>query len=166
MKICVVIPVLHSEELVAKAVDEYTRAAAPGTELTFVALDRGTYTIESEFDVVLNQPATLRAVQKAGAAGAQAVILACSGDPAGAAAKSACTGTSMSRRERSASVKPWSSTRAASTATGCYVACFSPWMRSAGSGHGSSSRDEMAAACRADRWRSRARRAIRDGCGK
>jgi allantoin racemase len=87
VKICVVIPVLHSDELVAKAVDEYTRAAAPGTELTFAALDRGTYTIESEFDVVLNQPATLRAVQKAGAAGAQAVILACFGDPAGAAAK-------------------------------------------------------------------------------
>jgi len=87
MKICIVIPVLHSEELVAKAVDEYTRAAAPGTELTFAALGLGTYTIESEFDVVLNQPATLRAVQKAEAAGSQSVILACFGDPAGAAAK-------------------------------------------------------------------------------
>lgn len=87
MKICVVIPVLHSEALIAKAVGEYTRAAAPGTELTFAALDLGTYTIESEFDVVLNQPATLRAVLKAEAGGSQAVILACFGDPAGAAAK-------------------------------------------------------------------------------
>lgn len=87
MKICVVIPVLHSEDLVAKAVDEYTRAAAPGIELTFTALDVGTYTIESEFDIVLNQPATLRAVQNAEAAGNQAAILACFGDPAGAAAK-------------------------------------------------------------------------------
>jgi allantoin racemase len=87
VKICVVIPVLHSEELVAKAVGEYTRAAAPGTELTFTALDVGTYTIESEFDIVLNQPAALRAVQKAEAGGSQAVILACFGDPAGAAAK-------------------------------------------------------------------------------
>jgi allantoin racemase len=89
VKICVVIPVLYSDELISKARDEYARAAAPGTELMFTALDVGTYTIESEYDVVLNQPATLRAVQKAEAAGSQAAILACFGDPAGAAAKEA-----------------------------------------------------------------------------
>lgn len=87
MKICVVIPVLHSDDLVTKATDEYTRAATPGTELSFTALDTGTYTIESEFDLVLSQPATLRAVQRAEASGSAAAILACFGDPAGAAAK-------------------------------------------------------------------------------
>jgi allantoin racemase len=83
----VVIPVLYSEALVEKARHEYDRAAGPAVEMSYVCIEHGTTTIESEFDVALVQPDTIRLCMQAEADGVGAVVIACFGDPGGAGAK-------------------------------------------------------------------------------
>ena len=87
MHIRVVVPVLHSDELVEKAREEYTNAARADTELSFVSISKGTQTIESQFDMALAQPETIRAIVEAESAGIDGCIVACFGDPGAAGAK-------------------------------------------------------------------------------
>ena len=87
MKIRVVAPVLDSKELVEKARAEYQAAASAGVHISVVCLPNGTRSIESELDVALAQPETIRRVREAAAEGAQACIIACFSDPGGAGAK-------------------------------------------------------------------------------
>lgn len=89
MHVRIVIPVLPSDALVDKCRHEYERAAAPGVELSFVCLAHGTSTIESEYDLALAQPDTIRRCVEAEADGADAAIIACFGDPGGLGAKEA-----------------------------------------------------------------------------
>jgi len=89
MKVRVVVPVLHSETLVAKALDEYRRARGPDTDLSLVTLPQGTETIESEYDLALAQPETIRMVVEAEQLGMDGCIIACFGDPGSAGAKEA-----------------------------------------------------------------------------
>lgn len=89
MKVAVVVPVLTSPDLVDKCSLEYRNACAPDTELDFLPLDFGTETIESWYDMALAQPDTIRKAQQAEAAGADAVVIACFGDPGGNGAKEA-----------------------------------------------------------------------------
>ncbi len=89
MHVRIVIPVLPSDALVEKCRHEYERAAAPGVELSFVCLAHGTSTIESEYDLALAQPDTIRRCCEAEADGADAAIIACFGDPGGLGAKEA-----------------------------------------------------------------------------
>jgi len=87
MHIRVVVPVLYSDELVEKAREEYTKAARPDTELSFVSILNGTQTIESQFDMALAQPETIRAIVEAESDDIDACIVACFGDPGAAGAK-------------------------------------------------------------------------------
>ena len=87
IRIRVVIPVLYSDELVEKARHEYDNAAGPAVEMSYTCIERGTSTIESEFDVALVQPDTIRRCMEAEREGADAVVIACFGDPGGAGAK-------------------------------------------------------------------------------
>lgn len=87
MKIRIVIPVLDSEELVGKARDEYQRSCGPDVDLSFVAIQKGTVTIESQYDRALAQPETIRMVVDAEREGIEACIIACFGDPGGSGAK-------------------------------------------------------------------------------
>ena len=83
----VVIPVLHSDELVDKCRHEYDHAAGPGVSMSYVCLEQGTATIESKADLALAQPDTIRRCLEAEADGCDAVVIACFGDPGGAGAK-------------------------------------------------------------------------------
>ena len=87
MHIRVVVPVLYAEELEGKAREEYTKAARADTELSFVSISNGTQTIESQFDMALAQPETIRAIVEAESGGIDACIVACFGDPGAAGAK-------------------------------------------------------------------------------
>ena len=87
VRIRVVIPVLFSESLVEKARLEYDRAAGTGVAMSYACLANGTSTIESEFDLALAQPETIRECVRAEADGCDAVVIACFGDPGGAGAK-------------------------------------------------------------------------------
>lgn len=85
----VVIPVLYSETLVDKARYEYDRAAGRGVRTSYTCLTNGTATIESEFDLALAQPETMRECMRAESDGCDAVVIACFGDPGAAGAKEA-----------------------------------------------------------------------------
>lgn len=87
MKVRVVVPVLHSDELVGKARQEYQESASPGTELSVVCLANGTNSIESEYDMALAQPDVIRLVREAEKDGIDACTIACFGDPGAAGAK-------------------------------------------------------------------------------
>src|SRR5215207_6635009 len=87
MKIRVIVPVLHSEELVGKAREEYQACASPGTDLSVVCLSNGTRSIESDFDMALAQPEVIRLAREAEADGVDACTIACFGDPGAAGAK-------------------------------------------------------------------------------
>lgn len=87
MRVRVVVPVLHSEELVGKAREEYQAWASPGVELSVVCVANGTRSIESEFDMALAQPDVIRLVREAERDGVNACTIACFGDPGAAGAK-------------------------------------------------------------------------------
>ena len=89
MKVTVIIPVLSSPELVGKCKLEYARAAAPDTIVDFRPLEIGTETIESWYDMALSQPDTIRMALRAEQDGADAVVIACFGDPGGDGSKEA-----------------------------------------------------------------------------
>jgi allantoin racemase len=87
VQVRVVIPVLYSEELVEKAKHEYDNAAGPQVEMSYACIETGTRTIESQFDLALAQPDTIRLCIEAEREGMDAAILACFGDPGGPGAK-------------------------------------------------------------------------------
>src|SRR5437867_4429399 len=87
MKIRVIVPVLHSDELVGKARKEYQACASPDVELSVVCLSNGTRSIESEFDMALAQPDVIRLARQAETDGVHACTIACFGDPGAAGAK-------------------------------------------------------------------------------
>jgi allantoin racemase len=89
MRIRVIVPVLHSEELVGKAQEEYQAWASPGVELSVVCVANGTRSIESEYDMALAQPDVIRLAREAERDGVHACTIACFGDPGGAGAKEA-----------------------------------------------------------------------------
>jgi allantoin racemase len=89
VNIRVVIPVLHSDELVEKCRHEYDSAAGPGVAMSYVSLASGTSTIESKLDLALAQPDTIRCCIEAEREGADAVVIACFGDPGADGAKEA-----------------------------------------------------------------------------
>ncbi len=87
MRIRIIVPVLHSEELVGKAREEYQACASPGVELSVVCLAKGTRSIESEFDMALAQPDVIRLAREAEKDGVAACTIACFGDPGAAGAR-------------------------------------------------------------------------------
>jgi allantoin racemase len=89
IQIRVVIPVLFSESLVEKARHEYDQAASPDVSMSYACIQKGTHTIESEFDLALAQPETIRECMRASDDGCDAAVIACFGDPGGAGAKEA-----------------------------------------------------------------------------
>ena len=91
VQIRVVIPVLFSESLADKARYEYDHAAGPGVAMSYACLTNGTATIESEFDLALAQPETIRECMRAESEGCDAVVIACFGDPGAAGAKEVLT---------------------------------------------------------------------------
>ena len=91
MKIRVLVPVLYSDALVKKALNEYRAAAAPATEISVAALTNGTHTIESDLDIALAEPDTIRQAQTAEADGINACTIACFSDPGAAGARERVT---------------------------------------------------------------------------
>lgn len=89
MRIHVVVPVLYTDAIVEKVKVEYLKAAGPSTELSFSTPKNGTETIESEFDLILAAPETMREAMIAESEGAEAVVIACTEDPGGLGAKEA-----------------------------------------------------------------------------
>jgi allantoin racemase len=87
MKVRIIVPVLHSDELVGKAREEYQASASPGVELSVACLPNGTRSIESEYDMALAQPEVIRLVREAERDGVDACTIACFGDPGAAGAK-------------------------------------------------------------------------------
>ena len=86
MKIRVVAPVAHAR-FNQEAAEEFGRWAAPGTEISVVNLDEGPQSIESECEDALVVPDFLRKAKEAEAAGCDAVICDCFGDPGVRAAR-------------------------------------------------------------------------------
>lgn len=89
IRVRVVVPVLHSDEIVDKCRHEYDAAAGPGVTMSYTTLEVGTTTIESKLDLALAQPDTIRRCLEAEREGAHAVVIACFGDPGGDGAKEA-----------------------------------------------------------------------------
>jgi allantoin racemase len=87
MKIRVLAPVLYSDALVKKALQEYRAAASPGTEVSVAALANGTHTIEADLDIAVAQPETMRLAVEAEADGIDACTVACFSDPGVAGAR-------------------------------------------------------------------------------
>lgn len=87
MRIRVLVPVLYSDALVKKALNEYRASAAPATEISVAALANGTQTIEADLDIALAAPDTMRLAQTAEADGIDACTIACFSDPGAAGAR-------------------------------------------------------------------------------
>ena len=81
MQVRVLVPVLYSAELVEKALEEYRAAATPGTDVSVACLANGTRTIESDLDIALAGPETMRLARQAQADGIDACAIACFSDP-------------------------------------------------------------------------------------
>jgi allantoin racemase len=80
MQIRVLLPVLPSPPLIDKAVAEY-RTVGTGIELSVACLRNGTSTIESDLDIALAQPETIRLAREAEEDDVDACIVACFSDP-------------------------------------------------------------------------------------
>lgn len=87
MKIRILVPVLYSELLAEKAAAEYRAAAGDAAEISLACLPNGTATIESDLDIALAQPETVRLAEAAAADGIDACIIACFSDPGGDGAR-------------------------------------------------------------------------------
>lgn len=87
MRIHVIDPVVNADIGHSKAY--FLKHAAPDVELTVVAIDEGPSTIESDHDVALAGPGTLRRVRQAAADGADAIVINCMADPGLFAAREA-----------------------------------------------------------------------------
>ncbi|MFO1056505.1 MAG: aspartate/glutamate racemase family protein [Dongiaceae bacterium] len=89
MRIRILLPILPSPVLAEKAAEEYREAAGGSAEISVAALRNGTRTIESDLDIALSQPETVRAAIEAERDGIDACIVACFSDPGVAAAREA-----------------------------------------------------------------------------
>ena len=81
MQIRVLVPVLPSAALMDKAVAEYQAAAGASAEISVACLGNGTSTIESDLDIALAQPETIKLARQAERDGVDACIVACFSDP-------------------------------------------------------------------------------------
>jgi allantoin racemase len=81
MRIRILLPVLPSAALGDKATAEYKAVAGKTAEVSVACLANGTTTIESDFDIALSQPETIRLAREAEADGIDACIVACFSDP-------------------------------------------------------------------------------------
>jgi allantoin racemase len=81
MRIRILLPVLPSPALADKAAAEYAQAAGNKAEISIACLRNGTATIESDLDIALSQPETMRLAIEAEADGIDACIVACFSDP-------------------------------------------------------------------------------------
>jgi allantoin racemase len=80
MHLRVIVPVI-GEELINLVQPEIGAWVAPGTTFDVVALDRGTASIESEYDEALAAPGILKCIDEATSDGVDAVFVSCFGDP-------------------------------------------------------------------------------------
>ncbi|MFI9629452.1 aspartate/glutamate racemase family protein [Streptomyces sp. NPDC052042] len=80
MRIRVILPVI-GDALIEHVRTEVTGWAAAGTEVDVVSLERGTASIESEYDEALAGPGILQRVEEAAAEGVDGVFITCFGDP-------------------------------------------------------------------------------------
>jgi allantoin racemase len=80
MHIRVILPVI-GETLIDHVRREVVGWAAPGTDVDVVSLERGTASIESEYDEALAGPGILQRVEEAAADGVDGVFVTCFGDP-------------------------------------------------------------------------------------
>jgi allantoin racemase len=81
MQIRVLLPVLPSPALIEKAIAEYRTVAGRSADISVACLGNGTSTIESDLDIALAQPETIRLARDAEADGIDACIVACFSDP-------------------------------------------------------------------------------------
>jgi allantoin racemase len=81
MQIRVLLPVLPSATLINKAMAEYGAAAGSSAQISLACLRNGTSTIESDLDIALAQPETIRLAHEAEDEGIDACIVACFSDP-------------------------------------------------------------------------------------
>lgn len=80
MHIRVILPVI-GDSLLDHVRGEAESWAAPGTTIDCVALERGTASIESEYDEALSAPGILDRIDQARADGVDGVFITCFGDP-------------------------------------------------------------------------------------
>lgn len=80
MHIRVILPVI-GESLLDHVRREAEAWAAPGTTIDCVSLERGTASIESEYDEALSAPGILQRIEEARADGVDGVFITCFGDP-------------------------------------------------------------------------------------
>lgn len=81
MQIRVLLPVLPSVTLINKAMAEYRAVAGSSAQISLACLRNGTSTIESDLDIALAQPETIRLAREAEDEGIDACIVACFSDP-------------------------------------------------------------------------------------
>jgi allantoin racemase len=81
MQIRVLLPVLPSASLIDKARAEYQAVAGSSARISLACLRNGTSTIESDLDIALAQPETIRLAREAEDEGIDACIIACFSDP-------------------------------------------------------------------------------------
>ena len=80
MHIRVILPVI-GEDLLESVRDEAEAWAGPGTTIDCVSLERGTASIESEYDEALAGPGILQRVEEAARDGVDGLFVTCFGDP-------------------------------------------------------------------------------------
>jgi allantoin racemase len=80
MHIRVILPII-GESLLEHVRSEVVGWAAPGTTVDVVSLERGTASIESEYDEALAAPGILQRIEQAARDGVDGVFITCFGDP-------------------------------------------------------------------------------------
>jgi allantoin racemase len=80
MHIRVILPVI-GESLLEHVHSEVVGWASPDTKVDVVALERGTASIESEYDEALAAPGILQRIEEAASDGVDGVFITCFGDP-------------------------------------------------------------------------------------
>jgi allantoin racemase len=80
MHIRVVLPVI-GETLIEHVRSEVLAWAAPDTKIDVISLERGTASIESEYDEALSAPGILQRIEEAATDGVDGVFITCFGDP-------------------------------------------------------------------------------------
>lgn len=80
MHIRVILPII-GESLLEHVRGEAVGWAAPDTRIDVVSLERGTASIESEYDEALAAPGILQRIEEAAADGVDGVFITCFGDP-------------------------------------------------------------------------------------
>lgn len=91
MHIRVILPVI-GESLLEHVRNEVVGWAAPDTKVDVVSLERGTASIESEYDEALAAPGILQRIEEAATDGVDGVFITCFGDPGVHAAREVIDG--------------------------------------------------------------------------